>query len=121
MNYSFDSRNNVDISTGCIFPQCILDKNLLPPQLLKLVVEFVKSRKMCVICSIIGKHSINSGSPHAQRRQIKIRGNPNVLYNFGNHQVFLKREDAKDELLKRYMNIFLNYKNFLKCSIHFTF
>ena len=76
---------------------------------------------MCVICSIIGKHSINSGSPHAQRRQIKIRGNPNVLYNFGNHQVFLKREDAKDELLKRYMNIFLNYKNFLKCSIHFTF
>ena len=58
---------------------------------------------MCVICGIIGKHSINSGSPLAQRRQIKIRGNPNVLYNFGNHQVFLKREDAKDELVKRYL------------------
>ena len=118
MNYSFDSRNNVDISTGCIFPQCILDKNLLPPQLLKLVVEFVKSRKMCVICSIIGKHSINSGSPPAQRRQIKSRGNHNVLYNFGNHQVCLKREDAKDELVKRYVNIFQHSTKVLKvfCS-----
>ena len=51
--------------------------------------------------NIIGK-TINSGAPTAQRRQIRNRqGPPTVLYNFGNSQIFLKREDAKDELVKR--------------------
>ena len=53
--------------------------------------------------TIIGK-TINSGAPPSQRRQIRNRqGPPTVLYNFGNNQILLKREDAKDELVKRYI------------------
>ena len=60
---------------------------------------------MCKICAVIGfGKSINSGAPTAQRarRQIRNRaGPPRVCYNFGNCQILLNREDAKDELLKR--------------------
>ena len=58
---------------------------------------------MCNICSFIGfVKSINDGAPSCQRRQIKNRASTSkVKYNFGNSQIFLQREDAKDELLKR--------------------